>query len=132
MNINTLTILGNISNTPQVRKSKTSSNDFVSFTIACGNKNSSDTFFLDCLAFGQTAMYLAKYAERGTRVVLVGNLKGNSYTNKEGKKISNITLMVSQTTTLRSGRTISETEQEELKEISDTSTTTLDDDDLPF
>ena len=43
--------------------------------------------FIDIVAFGGTAEYIANYSTKGNRVALTGKLQTRSYTNKEGKNV---------------------------------------------
>ncbi len=46
-----------------------------------------DVEFVNCVAFGQTAGVINKYAIKGTFITAVGRIKNGSYENKEGVKV---------------------------------------------
>ena len=45
-----------------------------------------ETDFINVTAFGQTAEYLNKYSQKGTKVALHGRWQHSSYETKEGKR----------------------------------------------
>lgn len=50
--------------------------------------------FFDFTAFNGTAEFIAKFFKKGSRIVLVGEMQNDSYTNKEGKKVTTTKLNV--------------------------------------
>jgi len=43
--------------------------------------------FINCVAFGKTADFIAKYFSKGSKIVIEGRWQTGSYTNKEGQKV---------------------------------------------
>jgi len=43
--------------------------------------------FINCVAFGKTAEFIDKYFAKGDFIILLGNIKTGSYTNRDGVKI---------------------------------------------
>ena len=43
--------------------------------------------FINCVAFGKTAEFIEKWFNKGSFIILNGNIKTGNYTNKEGVKI---------------------------------------------
>ena len=43
--------------------------------------------FINCVAFGKTAEFIEKWFSKGSFIILSGNIKTGSYTNKDGVKI---------------------------------------------
>lgn len=43
--------------------------------------------FINCVAFGKTADFIAKYFSKGSKIVIDGRWQTGSYTNKEGQKV---------------------------------------------
>ena len=43
--------------------------------------------FINCVAFGKTAEFIAKWFNKGDFIVIQGNIKCGNYTNKDGVKI---------------------------------------------
>ena len=42
--------------------------------------------FFNCVSFGKQGEFVEKYLKKGTKVVIVGHLQNDTYTNKEGVK----------------------------------------------
>ena len=57
-----------------------------------GKKDVSD--YINCVAFGNTAEYVSKYLKKGRRVLIKGRLQSDTYTNKEGRKVTSYTVVV--------------------------------------
>ena len=43
--------------------------------------------FISCVAFGKTAEFVDKYFGKGSKIVLEGEWRTGSYTNKDGQKV---------------------------------------------
>lgn len=43
--------------------------------------------FISCVAFGKTAEFVSKYFSKGSKIVIEGEWRTGSYTNKDGNKI---------------------------------------------
>lgn len=56
------------------------------FTIAINRRGSKDgaTDFIDCVAWRQTAEFIAKYFAKGSSICIVGELQKRSYKAKDG------------------------------------------------
>jgi single-strand DNA-binding protein len=97
-----ITIIGNLVDNPELRFTKTG--DAVArFRVASTpryfDKNSNDwkdgeALFLSCTAWRQLAENIAESLTKGQRVVVQGNLKQNSYENREGEKRTVIDMIV--------------------------------------
>ena len=42
--------------------------------------------FFNCVSFGKQAEFCEKYLKQGIKVVIVGRVENNNYTNKDGQK----------------------------------------------
>lgn len=43
--------------------------------------------FISCVAFGKTAEFIEKYFNKGSFIIVLGNIKTGSYTNKDNVKV---------------------------------------------
>lgn len=50
--------------------------------------------FIGCVAFGKTAEVISKYFCKGARIAISGRLSTNSYTNKNGQKVTSTEVLV--------------------------------------
>lgn len=67
------------------------------FTLAVNRKYAKDgdkkTDFFRCIAWRQSAEFLANYAGKGTQIVVEGHLEQEEYTDKQGNKRDAITVV---------------------------------------
>lgn len=85
--MNSVTITGNLVADPIIRAKDDKKN--ATFTVAVrGGRDHTD--FIRCIAFGQRAEYLEKFAKKGARIAVAGSLHTDSYTNKDGKKVNTV------------------------------------------
>lgn len=52
------------------------------------------TDFFNLTVFGKSAEAFDKYLKKGSKVVIEGHLQSDSYTNKEGKKSTSVSIIV--------------------------------------
>ena len=90
ININSVTLVGRITKDIELRK--TSSNTSVcNFTVAVDRRfqsqqaNSQSADFINCIAWRQSADFLASYAQKGTIVGVEGRIQTRSYDGANGK-----------------------------------------------
>lgn len=97
-----LTIVGNLTAEPELRFTN-SGLPVASFTVAStprtfdkqtGEWKDGDALFMRCSAWRDLAENVAESLTKGTRVVVQGRLKQNSYTDKEGNQRISIELQV--------------------------------------
>src|SRR4051812_27501960 len=93
-NETTLTIIGNITNDPELRFAPSGA-AVANFTIAStprtldrqsGEWKDGETLFMRCSLWREAAENVAESLQRGTRVIATGRLKSRSYETKEGEK----------------------------------------------
>ena len=51
-----------------------------------GNDGETDTDFIDCVAWRQTAEFIARYFHKGSGICVVGRIQTRSYTDTAGNK----------------------------------------------
>lgn len=92
--MNKIEILGRLTKDVEVKKSK-NDKSFITFSIAVPRKMNKDiTDFIDCIAFGKIAESIYKYTEKGNRIMIIGELHIDNYTDNEGKNKKSISVMV--------------------------------------
>ena len=94
MNDTTITIIGNLVDTPELRFTPAGV-AVAKFRIAStpryrdsrsGEWKDGDTLFLTCQAWRQTAEHIAESLEKGMRAIVYGRLRQRTYETKEGDK----------------------------------------------
>ena len=63
------------------------------FTIAV-KRDSNNTDFLNCIAYGNQAELITKYLDKGNKVGIDGRIQTGSYENKDGKKVYTTDIVV--------------------------------------
>lgn len=60
----------------------------ISIAVARSYKkeNEVNTDFFNCTAFGSTAEFISKYFSKGDMILIVGEMRNNNYTDKNGEK----------------------------------------------
>lgn len=88
--MNKVILVGNITKDPEL---KTTANDIAvcSFTIAVNRRFTNaqgerEADFINCVAWRQTAEFIAKYFHKGKKIGVVGSLQTRSYEDKNGQK----------------------------------------------
>lgn len=84
--LNNITIMGNITRDPELRRTQ-SGTSVLTMTVAVerdykGQDGKKETDFIDCVFWGKTAEYAAKYFTKGRRVVVNGSLQSRKWTDK--------------------------------------------------
>ena len=88
--LNKCVFMGRMTRDPELR-STNSGKSVTSFTIACerdmkDKDGSRATDFIDCVAWGPTAEFTAKYFGKGRMAIIDGRIQVRDWTDKDGKK----------------------------------------------
>lgn len=74
-------------------ESTTSGKTYIRNSIAVDRRGDGTDFF-EIVAWEKTAEFIEKYFHKGSKVGISGRLQSGSYTNKDGKKISTVSIVV--------------------------------------
>lgn len=86
MNINKVILMGRLTADPELKVSGSGVN-VLRFTVAVGRRAKRDeTDFIECVAFRNTAEFIARYFKKGSAIIVFGQLRVEPYTDKEGNK----------------------------------------------
>lgn len=132
-NLNKVIMMGRLTRDPEV-SSSTSGITFARFSIAVDRKikveGQPDADFFTCTSFGKQAEFVERYLKKGTKILITGRLQNDSYTNKEGQKVTStkiITEEVEFAESKKDGQTEQKTENNDFLSIPDGMA-----DELPF
>jgi single-strand DNA-binding protein len=98
----TVTVVGNLTNDPELRFTSNGA-AVASFTVASNSRyldrttnewKDSEPVYMRCSVWRQYAEHVAESLTKGSRVIVTGRLKTNSYTTKEGEKRTELQLEV--------------------------------------
>lgn len=85
--INRVVLVGRITKDPELRKTS-SGISTVSFTVACNRRFSKDqTDFINCVAWRQSADFLANYVRKGALIGVEGSIQTRNYENQQGQRV---------------------------------------------
>ncbi len=87
--LNEVTLLGRLTKDVEVRKTA-SGLSVAQFSVAVPRKTKSangtqETDFINCVAWRQSADYLAQYAHKGDQVLVKGRIQVRAYTTQDGQ-----------------------------------------------
>lgn len=107
--------------------------------FSMSDRNNGQRQFIDCIAYNNTAEMVVKLFKKGTLATVVGVLSLKPFTNKEGKEVKQIQIIVNNFEVLKDGReyvkelTAPKTSPSEpKKEDTKSNEPVIDDDALPF
>lgn len=124
--LNSCTFIGRLVRDVEVKITK-NGKELAQLTLAVDNRGKdAGTTYIKCVAFGDTAKFIAQYTRKGTLAAVIGSLKQTDYTNKDGKPVKDYEVLVDQFRSLERAPAPSKVlvEENEVEEE--------DDEDLPF
>ena len=97
--MNKVILMGRLTADPEVRYSQGASQTAVArLRIAVDRRfkreGEPDADFFNCTAFGKQAEFIERYLHKGTKIVLVGRIQNDNYTNKDGQMVYSVRVMV--------------------------------------
>ncbi len=89
--INRVVLVGRITKDPELRKTQ-SGLSTVSFTVACNRRFTSQgqepqADFINCVAWRQTADYMANYVKKSALLGVEGRIQTRNYEDQTGKRV---------------------------------------------
>ncbi len=104
--VNSVVLVGRLTRDPELRAT-TTNNEVVSFSLAVNRnfKNAQgtyDTDFINCVAFGPQARFMANYLQKGRLISVEGRINTRSYDNQAGQRVYVTEVIVAQVTPLDS------------------------------
>jgi single-strand DNA-binding protein len=91
MALNHITIMGRLTRDPELRRTGEGT-AVASFTVAVDrdfkNNGTTETDFIDCVAWRQTGEFVSKYFSKGRMAVVSGRLQIRKWNDKDGNKRS--------------------------------------------
>lgn len=97
--MNKVILLGRLTRDPEIRHSSGENPMAIaSYTLAVNrtrkNNGQEEADFFNCVVFGKSAEFAERYFKQGTKILIVGKVQNNNYTNKEGKKVYGVQILV--------------------------------------
>lgn len=96
--MNKVILMGNLTRDPEIRYTQGEKTMAIArFSLAINRRFSregeTNVDFFNCTAFGKQAEFVEKYFRQGFRMLLVGRVQNNNYTNKNGEKVYSVQIM---------------------------------------
>ena len=87
-------MLGRLTRDPEVRVTQDGQTTIAKFGIAVDRRGKEDKAdFFNVTAFNKTAQFAEKYLKKGTKIALAGRLQQDEYTNKDGQKVTSVSVV---------------------------------------
>lgn len=101
--MNKVILIGRLTRDPEIRYSQGEQALAIArYTLAVDRRftkrndasNEPTADFINCVSFGRTAEFAEKYYRQGIKICITGRIQTGSYTNREGKKVYTIEVVV--------------------------------------
>ena len=96
--MNKVILMGNLTRDPEIRYTQGEKTMAIArFSLAINRRFSregeNNVDFFNCTAFGKQAEFVEKYFRQGSRMILLGRVQNDNYTNKNGEKVYSVQIM---------------------------------------
>ena len=93
--------------------------------------------FFNCTAFGKSAEFVEKYLQKGTKMIVIGHIQNDTYTNKDGQTVYSVQIIVDEMEFAESKRSQEGSSQQAAPQVESASGGFMNmpagiDDELPF
>ena len=136
--INNVTIAGRLTKDVELKKTANGTS-VASFTLAVNRRfakeGQQEADFVSCIAWRQSADYLASYAGKGALIGLEGRIQTRSYDDNNGRKVYVTEVVADNVTILSKPNQTAQNQQTETNEYNSLEfgqNLSIDPDDLPF
>lgn len=123
--MNTVAISGRLGRAVDYKQGSEPKKSVAKFSIAVNGRTKDDTSWIDCVAFGSTAEYLAKYSDKGSLLLVEGRLKQEAWQDRNGNNRTVVKVYVNSAQAIGS---VNRAQEENTAEP----TIDIEADDLPF
>ena len=90
--MNKVILMGRLTRDPELRYTQSTNTAQCGFTIAVDRRfkaqdGTTKADFINCVAWRNTAEFISKYFQKGSRILVTGSIQVRDYENNEGKKV---------------------------------------------
>lgn len=98
LDLNRVVITGRLTKDPELKMSQ-GNNAYLNFTVAanrefCPKGKDKISDFIECIAFGKSAEFIAKYFSKGSAIFIDGEINTGKYQNKKYPDVTHYTTSV--------------------------------------
>lgn len=91
--------MGRLTRDPEIRYSQGENSTAIArFSLAVDRKfkrqGEPEADFFNCTAFGKQAEFVERYLKQGIKMLIVGRVQNNNYTNKDGQMVYSVQILV--------------------------------------
>ena len=96
--MNNVVLIGRLTSDPEVYECGKGKNagTVAKYSLAVNRAGSDEADFINCVAFGKGAEFVAEYLKKGIKIAVRGELRPGSYKNKKGDTVYTIEVLVNQ------------------------------------
>lgn len=96
--MNKCIMMGRLTKDPEIRMGNNTTIGRYSLAVDRRFKrdNEPDADFFNCVVFGKGAEFAEKYLKKGTKIVIIGEVRNNNYTDKNGNKVYATEILVNE------------------------------------
>ncbi len=97
--MNKVLLMGRLTRDPEVRYGQGGNQTAVArFSIAVDRRfkreGEPDADFFNCTAFGKQAEFVERYLHKGIKMVVIGRIQNDNYTNRDGQMVYSVRVIV--------------------------------------
>ncbi len=97
--MNKAILMGRLTRDPEIRYSQSGSQTAIaSFSLAVDRRykreGEPEADFFNCTTFGKLAEVAERYLHKGIKIVVVGRIQNDNYTNRDGEKVYSVRVIV--------------------------------------
>lgn len=120
MGINKVVLIGRLTKDVELRATPSGS-EVCNFSLAVDDYNGKENvaYFIECIAWNQTARFVTTYCKKGTLIAVDGKLQTRSYDRKDGTKAYVTEVVCSNVQSLQSKPKEEQTQIPDVKEEQD-------------
>ena len=118
---------------PEVRYAQNGETAIARFGIAVDRKGKEQKAdFFNVTAFNKTAQFVEKYLKKGTKIAIAGRLQQDEYTNKDGQKVTSVSIVADEVEFCESKKSVTDSNQPVTDDNGFMPIDKLDQEELPF
>lgn len=129
--MNRITIIGNLTRTPELRTTQSGKN-VCTFTVAVNRRGGDQADYFRVSAWSALGENCQKYLDKGSKVAVIGSVSVSTYTANNGENRANLEVIASEVEFLNSKTEGAQTAEKTAAQPANNGYQVITDEDLPF